>query len=193
MQLHYVKNVVLNDSRFGSFFSPFLKIFPNNNNNNNNNNKLEKLSIHVMTRIELDGFLCALQNDNYNFRQSLTTIDISASTLDEDDLGRILFDILPRFPDLHSIEDQAMSNMIGSVRGIEDRIKQLRRRQMMMSSSSSSSASASASRAILPNNSLRNFIPLWKVLRKKDRDPKETAALLAVLDAFQMITNLGVQ
>ena len=180
LQLRHVKKVELYDSRFGSFLSPFLKIFRNDNNDNDNNknknknnSSLEELSIHsVMSRKEIDELLlCTLQNDDdcSCFRQSLTTIDMSSCMINEDDLGRLLFDILPRFPNLHTLDvtnaliddADALCQGIESLRGIEDRINKLQRHNVSSPSSSSlpsslpSSSSSSSRGAVIPDHNLR--------------------------------------
>ena len=59
---------------------------------------LEELLFDKATREESDEILCALQNhDDFGFRDSLTKIEMFDGKLNERDLERLLFEILPRF------------------------------------------------------------------------------------------------
>jgi hypothetical protein len=178
-----------------SNLSEFLKIFPNT---------LEELCFVSATKLQTDEILRVLQNDGLRFRHSLTTIKLRYSELNDNDLEILMFEIRERFTNLRKIDVQ-YSN-IGSLVGIEDRIKQIH--------SSSSSSSSSSSRSVFSDNNLRelnlNGNPvLYHVLigggddddSDGDNDDdsattakyhKEKSALLTFLDTFNGISNLGL-
>ena len=108
-------------------------------------NSLEVLQFGNTEREQVDELLCALQNHDFGFRDTLTKIQISHCELNEGDLERLLFDIQPRFPNLHTLVVEY--NDIKSLRGIEDRIKQLER--------ISSSSSPPPPQTVIPDNKLR--------------------------------------
>jgi len=129
--------------------------------------------------------------------------------LNEKDLERLLFEIRPLFPNLHTVDVKC--NVIVSLRGIEVRTKQ------MMTSLSSPIRTV-----ITDNNNLRKLNlqenPVFScaiddddvnvddnnddddhdddgdtvMSNDKARDPKEKAALLTLLDTFKGISNTGV-
>ena len=174
-------------SEFEEFdsLSLLLKIFSNN---------LKELIFLDLGKEQTNEILCVLQHDDdLNFRQSLTTIKIIKSELNEADLEIVMFDIRERFPNLRKID--LRSNNIKSLVGIEDRIKKIR------------SSSSSSSRLVLSSNNLHelNLIdndsildgvidnPNWHLgygTPNTTKDPKEKSALLTLLNMFNGISNL---
>ena len=165
---------------FDSNLSLLLKIFSNN---------LKELIFLDLGKEQTNEILCVLQHDDdLNFRQSLTTIKIIESELNEADLEILMFDIRERFPNLRKID--VRSNNIQSLVGIEDRIKKIR-----------SSSSSSSSRLVLSNNNLhelnlrQNDSILESVIcntnwNTKTKGPREKSALLTLLNTFNGISNL---
>ena len=74
-----------------------MKIFPNT---------LEELHFQsVGTREQSDKILRILENDDDTgrFRESLTTLEMQSCKLNENDLKRLIFDIRPKYPKLHTM------------------------------------------------------------------------------------------
>jgi hypothetical protein len=177
LQLSSIKEVRFNsDSNsftFKSNLSSFLKIF---------SNTLEVLEFYCMTREDLNEILHVLQNDDLCFRHSLTTIEMVGSKLNEDDLKRLLFEILGRFPNLHTLN--ISGNNIESLCGIGDRIGDRIEQDLLK-----------------PDNKLRKLIfsnnPIMKQFDEDGgpKNPKEiealTEALVTLLDEFNGISSLG--
>ena len=177
LQLSSIKEVRFNsDSNsftFKSNLSSFLKIF---------SNTLEVLEFYCMTREDLNEILHVLQNDDLCFRHSLTTIEMVGSKLNEDDLKRLLFQILGRFPNLHTLN--ISGNNIESLCGIGDRIGDRIEQDQLK-----------------PDNKLRKLIfsnnPIMKQFDEDGgpKNPKEiealTEALVTLLDEFNGISSLG--
>ena len=174
-------------SEFEEFdsLSLLLKIFSNN---------LKELIFLDLEKEQTNEILCVLQHDDdLNFRQSLTTIRIVESELNEADLEILMFDIRERFPNIRKID--VMSNNIESLVGIEDRIKKIR------SSSSSLSQSVLSSNNLhelnlIDNDSILDGVidnPNWHLgygTPNTTKDPKEKSALLTLLNMFNGISNL---
>ena len=106
--------------------------------------------------------------------------------LKERDLERLLYEIQPLFPNLHTMD--VWNNGIRSLRGIEDRTKQ------MMTSSSSNNLR----RLNLGRNPVLNHATIRDDVNSHDdrspntaRDPMEKLALLTLLDTFKGISNIG--
>jgi hypothetical protein len=173
LQLPTIKEVIIGESHFDSdqSLNQFFRMFCNNS--------LEKLSISMAYREELLGdILRALQNNDltHGFRH-LKSIQINWTDFNEDDLKIMLFKVRPCFPKLRKIHIR--EGEINTLLGIEDRIK---------------STSASLQSVIRPDNSLRVLILFDNCLKHqvyKHDDPKEKAALLALLDTFDGVSNLG--
>jgi len=148
-------------------FSSFLKIFPNT---------LEELHFQIIeTREQSDEILLVLENDDLGFAQSLTTLDMKSGMLTEDDLKRLILDIRPKYPKLHTID--ASHNDISSLLGIEDKIMEI-------------ISSLSSSQLILSDNNLRKLNLCGNPVRRT-KDSKEIAAVKTLLDAFNGISNIG--
>ena len=64
---------------------------------------LEELTVSRLKREESDEILCALQNHDFGFRDTLTKIKMGRSQLNERDLERPLFEILPWLPNMHTL------------------------------------------------------------------------------------------
>ena len=93
----------------GSFpsLSTFWKFLPD---------ALKELLFNHATIEESDECLSALQNHDFGFRDSLTIIDVSYCKLKEGDLEWLLFEILPWFANLHTLN--VGSNSIERFQGI---------------------------------------------------------------------------
>lgn len=145
---------------------------------------LEELIFEDTKREQSDEILVALQNHDFEFRDSLRRITMIMCELNEGDLERLLFDILPRFSNMHTLDLEY--NPIKSLRGIEDRIKKLDR-----ISASSSSPPSSSSKTVIPGNNNAALSKVSNNLREKVKhDPKEEAALITILDAFDGIYHI---
>ena len=128
------------------------------------------MAVYGMTRAELVEILSALQyDDSLAFRQSLATLRLSTCGANEEDLGRLLFEILPRFRTLHTIDIPKSS--VESLRGIEDRII----KQLGQMTSPSPSPLSSLQTAIIPDNRLQKLsLSVNPVMKKISADdPKE--------------------
>ena len=165
--------------RPASNLSSFIKIFSDN---------LEELCFENVTREQSDEILRLLQDngDSINFRHSLKVLVMQNCKLKERDLERLLYEIQPLFPNLHTMD--VWNNGIRSLRGIEDRTKQ------MMTSSSSNNLR----RLNLGRNPVLNHATIRDDVNSHDdrspntaRDPMEKVALLTLLDTFKGISNIG--
>ena len=148
------------------------------------------LRARIITREQSDEILYALQNHDFGFRGNLTKIQMTWYELNEVNLERLLFEILPWFTNLHTLN--VGSNCIESLQGIEDPIKKLDR--------SPSSSSSPPPQTVIPDYKLRKLTlrgnPItgkvsYNVHRKTTHDPKEVAALITFLDAFDGIYYIG--
>ena len=163
------------DSLSYSSLVPFMKMLPD---------ALEVLYFeNATTREQTDKILYLLEKNNLIFRQSLTTLRMNECKLNDDDFELLLFEIRSNFPDLHTID--VVNNNIKSLLGIEARIKRM--------VSSSSLSSSSSSRTELSNNNNLCKIRLGNnpveenviVKNAASIDPKERAAMLTFLNAFE--------
>ncbi|MGK3762438.1 MAG: hypothetical protein ACI8RD_014756, partial [Bacillariaceae sp.] len=166
LRLPSTKKVMVYTSEFGSSLSTFLQVF---------SNTLEELCFLSLEREESNKVLHALQNDDLCFRRSLKVIMIGGCELNENDLELLLFDVRPKFPDLHEIN--VVMNQIKSLLGVEDRFNQLQ--------------AVSLSRNVQTNNNNLRKLNLSLNPVFNDKNPKEKAALLTLLDTFNGISNLG--
>ncbi|OEU10376.1 hypothetical protein FRACYDRAFT_247410 [Fragilariopsis cylindrus CCMP1102] len=119
LQLSSIKEVIIHSASsttFESNLSSFLKIF---------SNTLEELKFYHMTPEDSDEILHVLQNDDLCFRHSLTTIEMRWCQLTEDNLKLMLFEILGRFPNLHTLDitGNNIESLIVIGDGIKHRIK----------------------------------------------------------------------
>ena len=162
MQFSGLKSIILNASH--KLLSPSIVELLRNR-----FHSLERLCIMDGGKAIWDQILHALQKDDYPFRQSLKTLDLHYDHLTEEDLETILFEILPRFPNVDKLEI-AMCE-IKSLRAIESRIKR--------------------SRTALPKNSLRALGTFQSNARSLIFDnPEENAAFLTILNTFDGICSL---
>ena len=108
--------------------------------------------------------------------------------MNEGNLERPLFDILPRFPNIQTIDLE--HNNTKSLQGIEYRIKTLER---ISSSTSSLSSSPPSLQTVLQDNKLQKLILQYNPIASKVSldsaiyDPEVLAALITILDAFNGI------
>ena len=124
--------------------------------------------------MDSERILRAFRDDDFCFRQSLKILNIFGSEVKEEGLETLLFDILPRFPNLTTIH--IPFNRIESLQMIASRIK-LRSTDEIMS---------------IPDNSLRKLkLYCNPVLEKIRDDQKEKDALMTILNAFSEISSLG--
>ena len=79
---------------------------------------LEELTVRGLKREQSEEILSGLQNRDFGFRESLKKIKLEQCKLNEGDLERLLFDILPRFANIHTRDLD--NNKIESFLGIED-------------------------------------------------------------------------
>jgi hypothetical protein len=180
-----IKCVYIYNSEIGSALSSFLKLLPNT---------LEELWFNRLRRRETDEIVRVLQNDNFGFRQNLTTIRMINGDLNERDLDKLLFEIRSLYPNLCKLD--VSRNCIKSFLPIKDRInKELSSQAMMVPSASSS---RSVHRVISNDNNtftlnlLDNPVMDQSSNKMKDmKDMKEKNALLFLLNTFKAISNLG--
>ena len=136
---------------------------------------LETLELRVSNEEEKEQVLRVLQNADCSFRQSLKSLDLTYCRMNEDDLETLLFNVLPRFPNLREIS--LHSNGIESLQKVERRIKH----------------QSSSQLGILENRLCKLNLDVNPVVKNLDgNDPKEKTALLTILNAFHEISSLGI-
>jgi hypothetical protein len=133
---------------------------------------LAQLGIWYMPKDSITSFLNCLRNIEAAcpFRQNLKEIKIHECDLDEDHLETLLFDILPRFPNLTSI--RVDRNKIQSLKKISHRLK----------TTSNLKISSRLRYLQLTDN------PVW---RKIVNDPEEIAAVKLILRKYKGLSSLS--
>jgi len=172
IQLASLKRILLKTS---AFFSPLMFELITNH-----MHTLEELCLwNGMGGNEEDSerILHTLQNENFSFRTSLKILILQSFKLKEGGLENLLFDVLPRFPNLQEIGLDY--NQIESFQKIASRIKQTH------------------TPMAIPDNCLRKLgvfanNPVYlHVIKIQNCNPKEKEALLTILNAFDEICCLG--
>ena len=137
---------------------------------------LESLSIYSAYKTEGEQVLRALKDDRWSFNHSLTRFDFDLCNLKENNLGDLLLEVLPRFPNLRELN--LTQNEIESLRTIEDRII----KQRQLDNNRLCKLNLRMNRPII-DEIVAN--PSSSYPKEKQEDfKKEKAALLTILDTF---------
>ena len=168
MDLNHVKTLAIEGCPLQSSLSPFLAWMAGHL------PILENLIINDVGGPEgTDCILNALRDRNLCCQKHLKRIEIQGSSIDDSRLETLLFDIIPRFPNMSNL-DLSKTNGIRSLQSIAARIKNDDRNFVV---------SKSIRRLNLSHN------PVIKKL--ENDDPKEKAALMTLLQTFKSIYYLG--
>ena len=110
----HLKYVRLVESQFPNSSIRFFNSLPNG---------LQELRFDDLFKDETDTIIFALQNYELNFHQSLTTLCIEAAEMDNNGFEKLLFEVVPRFPNLRNLS--LNGNNIKSLHGAEKKIREL--------------------------------------------------------------------
>jgi len=166
MELKYLKTLYLTNSQVRPT-SPFLpwmagQLLPS----------LEALYFYGAGEIETNYILDALRNLGVCLQSNLEEFRIKRCELNDNQLETLLFEVLPRFPNMNSLD--LILNEIQSVESVVDRLR--------------SDKTCFISKSIRYLNLQHN--PIMKKMMIEG-DPKETAAILSFLQTFNTVCNLG--
>lgn len=176
-------------NKFGSLFKLF-RLF---------SDSLDYISYSMIDeREQIEEFFRILQDKTQSgaFRNSLTELTVDGCGLNESDLERIIFEILPLYPNIWNLSFNF--NDVKSLRPILDRIDRLEQEHEMPSSSSSSNSAM----AIMPEEYRLSRLdlccnPVWTQYDafrdEREKDPSEKDALLTLLGKFNRISNIGYE
>jgi len=127
----------------------------------------------IVTNCILDALIRTDVGDDVSFGDNLKKIKMMSCKLDETHLETLLFDILPKFPNIFSLD--LNFNRIESVQSIADRLKK-----------DNDSTYSFVSKSI-------RFLQIRSnpIMTTMKNDPKEKIAVVSLLQTFNSICNLG--
>ena len=152
-------------------------------------NCLEELHFWDSRKVEANKIISSLQDCELKFCQSLKTLDLGTSAgVDNDGFEKLLFEVLPRFPNVRNLN--LSWNAIKSLRGVGKKIREL--------GSTSSISGTKLTEIDLRGNHISSNILIVSSeckyettkLTKIDSVVEKSAALL-LLNTFDTISNLG--
>ena len=138
---------------------------------------------------EANTLISALQNRELKFYRNLTTLCIEAAEVDDDAFERLLFEVLPRFPNLQNLILNRCD--IKSLRGAEKRIKELG----FVSDTNLTKLDLYCNpvffKGLVVSSECEFVTAKLKEIDSRTLSDEKSAALL-LLNAFNTISNLGV-
>ena len=177
LQLPHVTCVNADVREFPNCLVPFFNSLPIG---------LKELCFTYSDKDESNKIISSLQNYELKFCQSLTTLAIYSAEVDDDGFEKLLFEVLPRFPNLRNLSLHGCG--IKSLRGAEKKIKELG----FVSNNSKLTKLDLRENDIFYNglivSSIREF---ERTKLKKINSIDEKSAALLFLNTFDTISNLG--
>lgn len=146
---------------------------------------LKELCFTYLDKDESNKIISSLQNYELKFCQSLTTLGIDSAEVDDDGFEQLLFEVLPRFPNLRNLILKRCG--IKSLRGAEKKIKELG----FVSNTKLTKLDLRGNDIFYNGLIVSSICEFERTKLKKIDSIDEKSAALLLLDTFDTISNLG--